>query len=90
MGQQDNRQIGPGGLVAEQRQQRIDIPVAQRFVGNNRQTGPGGKLLDQLEQVSRRCRRVASFIQNAQGNLTVAAPGGQNDRAFRQQSLSTH
>ncbi len=82
MGEQDDGQVRPGRLAAEEFEQRGHVGVTQCLVGDDRQAGARAQLSNQIGHITGYRCRVARFVENARGNLTVPPAWGENDRAL--------
>ena len=73
VGHQHDGQVGPGGLLMQIRQQRVQILAVQGFGGYQEQAGTVAQFFTQDRQAAGNDAAVAGFVEHHQGQRAVAA-----------------
>src|SRR5580658_10147368 len=90
VGQQDDRQVGPGRLLLQKTCQRPQVSGVDRLVGDERNAGTPIELLREFRQVRTNGRRTARLRQDQRRKMAVATGGGQDEHPFRKRAGLSH
>lgn len=90
LGQQDDREVGPGRLLAQEVCEGSEIGITDRFVGDDREAGSPDNLLAQRPQIAANIGGTTRFFKDQRCDLCIASVRREYDCTLRKRARTTY